>query len=435
MSPTTIWDTIDVFDEDYEIFYDALMKVKRKIENGYLSDSYAAKAENNGTSTNHQYILLNLSGKIRVGYVGGDTYAFADRKGIKFSRDLVYASSNYFNKQRFKTVEEALDDLDGLSYSAVFQETFEHGLVHLKHHTERVDDPGFNQERDTSLYEEAGYSIHRQNWSHSSGDAKPRILEMNSLNGWNPPLNLEHSDFMFNDGIIDVKSWKTSKISLDQLKAHMKYDIPAERRYQDDPVAKNKLERREGDENSTSPPVTVTSGNAAVVITEEVIGEKEVLHQPYQHIKSENPDLLDNSSEKKTTVDVQFCNMDKNPCTIFTTAEDIYVKLTFSVPKDSTEDAYVWMYRGRFSRRVIYMIIERTPRRHGTDVRYNDVATKISPGESHTFFRKFCCGSNNRKLWGGNWTPEKKVGTFYPEIKADKRGGNGQKFRFEIKEK
>jgi hypothetical protein len=81
------------------------------------------------------------------------------------------------------------------------------------------------------------------------------------------------------------------------------------------------------------------------------------------------------------------------------------------------------------------MVVERTPRRYGTDVRYNDVAAKISPGESHTFFRKFCCGSNNRKLWGVNWTPEKKVGTFYPEIKTNRRGGNGQKFRFEIKEK
>ena len=430
MSSATIWDTIDVFDEDYEIFYDALMKVKKKIENGYLSDSNAAKANNNGTSTNHRKILLNLSGKIRLGYVGGDIYAFADRKGIKFNRDLVYASSNYFNKQRFKNVEEALDDLDGLSYSAVFQETFEHVLVHLKHHTERRDDPGFNQERDSPLYEEAGYSIHRQNQSHSSEDAMPRILEMNSLNGWNPPLNLEYNDITFDNGIIVVKNCKTSKLSLDQLKAHMKYDIPAEERYQDDPV-----ERREGVEDYLSPPVTVTTRNATVVTTKEVNDEEEVLHQLYRHIKSENPDLLDNSSRKDPTVDVQFCNVYKNPCTIFTTAEDIYVKLTFSVPKDSTEDAYVWTHRGRFCRQVIYMIIERTPRRHGTDVRYNGVAAKISPGESHTFFRKFYCASNNRKLWGINWTPEKKVGTFYPEITANKRGGNGQKFRFEIKEK
>ena len=65
MSSTTIWDTIDVFDEDYEIFYDALMKVKKKIiENGCLSDSYT-KADNGGTtSTNHnRSVLLNLSGK------------------------------------------------------------------------------------------------------------------------------------------------------------------------------------------------------------------------------------------------------------------------------------------------------------------------------------------------------------------------------------
>lgn len=421
MSSTTIWDTIDVFDEDYEIFYDALMKVKKKIiENGCLSDSYT-KADNGGTtSTNHnRSVLLNLSGKIRVGYVGGDTYAFADRKGIKFNRDLVYASSNYFRKQGFSTVEEALDGLDGLSYSAVFQETFEHGLVHLKKHAERMED-----DPDGPLYEEAGYSLHRQiNRSDSSGDAKPRILEMNSLNGWNPPLNLKYNEFIVDDddGIsIDVKNCKISTLSLDQLKAHMKYDIPKGRHQYD----------------HVPPPLATATVNATVVSTKVVNDDKEVLlHQLYRQLKSENPDLLDNSSEEKTTVDVQFCNMDKNPCTIFTTAEDIYVKLTFSVPKDSTEDAYVWTYRGRFSRRVIYMVVERTPRRYGTDVRYNDVAAKISPGESHTFFRKFCCGSNNRKLWGVNWTPEKKVGTFYPEITANKRGVNGQKFRFEIKEK
>jgi len=226
----SIWDSVDGLKNVSVIFHDALLKVKKKIEQGSLADSYDI-ADLDGT--NHKQILLDLPGVIKVEDFrsfpgsGNSDYALTDADGITFNSNLVRASQAFYEESGFNSVDDALDTLGGLSYSAVFQETMEHELAHVKNHHEKMGDGGVTliTQPDSPLYAESGFAVQRKIRNDHSDAPEARILEVPIeciRRNWRAPVGLVHGVFDIVDGKINVEQ-QGNPVTMDELRQHMKY--------------------------------------------------------------------------------------------------------------------------------------------------------------------------------------------------------------------
>ena len=274
-----IWESVSDF-ANMVIFHDACMKVKAKIEHGTLAGSYDI-ADRDGTA--HRDILLTLKGKFTLEDFPGDQvhdYAQAHAGGISFNKTLVMASQTYYAGRGFGSVDDALNDLEGLSYSAVFQETLEHELAHLKNHNEKMADPGILQitQPDSPLYRESGYSVQRKIRT-DNGFAHAQILDVDLdcvLRGWMPPLKLRHSSFEVTESplkeILCRRQNLNEPLTMVELKQNINYGAPlqSQREHVTEGGSRKRLREENQDDNAgthgrSRSPFARSKGSVAVV--------------------------------------------------------------------------------------------------------------------------------------------------------------------------
>jgi len=472
---TNIWASVEDHSQ-YVIFHDALMKVKDNIENGTLALSYDIAAAD-GTGGDNRGVLLALPGKISLCPFHGEkefTYGVVNEFGISFNVELVTASQRYYAKRRkFKNVEEALNDLQGFSYSAIFQETFEHELAHLMNHCERMNDEAFDKRTPPGLhlFGEPGFAVQRD-IRRANGDTEPRILEVHPRcmnDNWNPPLGLKLCRFRFKpEGTLGLHQPDDEDcvLRLKQLHAHLRYKPVRPKQTAGDGslVVENSDEallengqRPSGwrprsspvtvpstSSDSSSPSVDVDQENRAVDSSTgsnkhkaKVAPEDDDEEEQCQFfLESGGKFFLEcDKAMEIADVNVQFCDFNRQPRTSFTASDEIFVKLTFTNPPSSATDVYVRTYCRRFGRDGVSMSMEGQQdlsRYVPCDSRYAYAMVKVAPGESHTFFRKFCggicypSGNATEDQLSACWTPS-KPGTYNAKV-----SGWEKKFPFKI---
>ena len=457
----SIWDSVDTFRDISVIFHDALVKVKKKIAGGNLAASYAI-ADTVGTD-NHRNVLLDLPGTIQLAdfRIRGrnfrrDSYAFTDESGITFNLNLVMASQDFYTDEEldFDSVDAALQHLDGLSYSAVFQETMEHELAHLKNHCQKMNDPDvmIPTQEGSPLYGESGFSVQRAiRHDHTNNRTEARILEVSSAcfaRNWRAPVGLVYGLLEIDGGAIDVRKDQQQRqpLGLDDLREHMGYgrvqgrgdtaggDVAGLAQAGAESVESGVAQgskKRDRDEDgadsagrsggryylrrsrSSSPcsdgviSRTVRENNPAASARRSIIfkkdvesGSKEVesgsadeeerLHQLFVELREAGAIGNLGKGAQNTTLQVVFCDKNGQMRESFSPKEEVYVQLTFTNP--TGEDAFVVLHQENFGRGAISFSL------HGQDGRYcitspRDayVVAQISPGNSHTFRQRKLC--------------------------------------------
>lgn len=459
----------------HPILYHAVMQVKRKIGAGTLSNSYRIVDH---PDTDHRTILLSLRGSFKVqdfttlDDVNIYTYAYADSQGIGFNLQLVRASTLYC--QQHPSLEEALNTFNGMSYSAVLQESLEHELGHLKNHAELMNGCWTNKPEGPPLHAEAGFMVNERIRVDNQGDVEARVLEVPrtvQARGYDAPLGLIWGAFHYEEGRVEVWQDPNHVVTREELIQHMQYGgLPVlakslageEAAAEDQPGVEvedgSRKRRREDEDGPTAgrcgnrrgrhspgglhPVVSRAAGIVPTSLalepaeTDQVAGKKEKqmagmnkeeqkaganeeedLHQDYLALVDAGKLQLILETMPKTTVDAQFCDRDGRPRDSFTPSEEVYVLLTFTNP--TSEDAYVKLYHGNFGRGAFCLHLEGEEGRYTPTARHQFVVKKLLPGASHTFApRKFCGGRpdpgtrTNGFTAVPHWTPQ-NAGTYY----------------------
>lgn len=224
---TKIFDSIEQQYANYPIVLDALLKVKYKIEHGTLAGSYNIVDR----STDHAHVLLNLPGKVQHEYFPPqdfDTYAKMYPSniygGITFNGDLIEQCQRFYVSKQFNNVEEALQTDDGLAYSAVIQETFEHELAHVKIRYDRF----LNTHTDDTpvgppLHSESGFGVQAK--IRADNHKQDRILELvgNDASCFGAPLHLAWGKLEVDHaGLLGSITQPGGQVTRDQLVGHIK---------------------------------------------------------------------------------------------------------------------------------------------------------------------------------------------------------------------
>ncbi|CAB9516935.1 expressed unknown protein [Seminavis robusta] len=230
-----------------------------KIEHGFLGGNYDIV----DLSDKHKEFLLNLHGRLDYEsfYSGATserdiqdlqvTYGFANHRGISFNQDLITScKTSWYEREGFRNVEAALKTLQGLSFSGVIQETFEHELAHRKIHADFLEHNGLiNTPGDHPLQYESGFAVQRKiREDHSkrqvenvgsqgqvtdaisnTAPVEPvRVLEIPmdvQRLRYAPPLHLQWGSFALDDEgeLSSVITPGNDPVTFEQLVEHLKY--------------------------------------------------------------------------------------------------------------------------------------------------------------------------------------------------------------------
>lgn len=412
----TIWESVDGLQE-HPLLFRALNNVKAKIEN--CLSRYYSICDSDGVP-NHKNVLLNLPGSFLVApaLIGPvlpgaaqegsiqDAYEECGSDGITFNRELVMASTAYFNGA-------AVDDLTTNSYVAVFEETIEHELAHLKMHQEEKLGgsfaPGVSTPDGRPYLSESGYAVQRNIRARAAAAEEPAsILEVSeaSINqGFAPPLGLYRIPLShFNDEDTDI-TFTENPLSEEEIDAHMKYpnDCVKEKRERDSASAtgaesgtgsKRSKADDGGDpatrETSTSPRRSMDHRAGSARGGQERSGTDETgQDRDERRVSKRIPDFFGRSAQK-CSVQVVFCDENRDVKTAFLRSDRIYVLMTFR--NSTTRDTYANVPKFTFARGGgIFMTIDGCPLRN-TRCRYGTRVpiVRIPAGEAYTFFRLLC---------------------------------------------
>jgi hypothetical protein len=475
---STIFDSIERYSA-YPIAHDAFLKVKYKIEHGTLANSYDIV----DTSQDHRRILLNLPGEIKHEYFPLElctTYAYVlpnNLDGIHFNGDLIEESQKFYVRSGFNDVGDALKTVDGLSYSAIIQETFEHELSHLNKIRHDRFLSAFNKDTPEGppLHKEAGFGVQRKIRSDQN-KAENLLLELSGddTSRYVAPVTLVWGDLEVTpEGeLVSFAREAGAPVSIEELVEHLSYGGLADPTSGGVPVvppgprvvppsSRNKRPRDGDDSEDGGGKLPCSSSEASRArkqvasplalalalpsTTQKVVptmkpnikDEEESLYQAHRSIVSAGKWELFDKMTSATLVAAKFQNEGGVCPDFFSPSDPIYVSLTFYNP--TNDDVYLQLARKNFPRGGISVIVkggERFP--NMIAARLPMVAKKLSPQESHTFtLRKLCAGpkvegdANVRRLqfeFVPYWTPA-KAGTYTVEFPLWKK-----EFSFVVRE-
>ena len=417
------------------------------IEHGTLAGSYNIVDR----STDHAHVLLNLPGKAQHEYFPPqdiDTYAKMYPSdiydGITFNGDLVEQCQRFYVSNRFNNVEEALQTDDGLAYSAVIQETFEHELAHVKIRHDRVlNDHNDDTPGGPPLHLESGFGVQAK--IRADNHKQDRILELagNDASRFEAPLHLVWGKLeVDHTGLLGTELQPGGQVTRDQLVEHLKYggiDHPT-KAVPIAPAVASRPKRNRGDDSgddsqggraskrpSSTPSrarnIALRGARTVLEPAEKPKDDEESLAKLHDTITSAGNAKRFNTM-KNATLDVEFLNEAGVCPEFFSPTDPIYVALTFCNPTDS--DVYVEVQRYNFPRGGVRVSIEGAEKvPNAITTRAPKVAKKLAPGESHTFTpRQLCAGpkvkdeAELRRLRHNHvpyWTPVKE-GTYTAEF-------------------
>ena len=431
----TIWDTVDGLQE-HPLLVQALTNVKEKINN-CLSRSYAI-CDRAGV-TNHKEVLLNLPGGFHVGRVGEDdtategmwpqlppteehdiAVAETGPAGIIFNEDVVSASAS----TKYYTEGER-HDLTTESYLALFEETAEHELAHMKMHHDRLGGR-FDEQSNTPdggpWFGESGFAVqrHLRRRAKHPSSIEPCILEPSddwADRGFASPIGLRPrhlQDCCEDDEESDDDVWG-DELNLDQLRMHMQYyphDCDSAKRDREDGALADtgggkrpKSDDDSGDDGGAGKGGGGTSGDGGgdskpngadedgggdskpSGADEDGGGDSKPSGAGGQRDSGGRKDKLATSLVVSKVV---FCDRGGDERTTFRSHESVYALVTFKNPTQS--DIYLLCNRGTFKRRGVFMEIENCPTNYVPKPypRPRAEVVCISPGKEHTFTRLMC---------------------------------------------
>ena len=433
----TIWHNTEEI-KKHPLVHTAVMLAKEGIDFCNLKSYGTLDSQN---SQDHKKVLLSLPGKFTVGNVKPevkeddetDPFAvFATSRpgvGIVFNEELANVSTNAAKGawKRKKFNKEMVDDQNILNFIAMFQETIEHELGHMKYHHEGVkDDNGGKTDPEHMVRSpqrirfEAGFeaqkNIRINNFPKEDIESiRCKVLDKVQIDGHTLDLRFA---FFSHRPTKNFLQWDEDSdcediiVEFDDLLEHMDYPRACggkKRKREDgdffsDPPDDEPSTDRGGDgdgDEDSNPPSFQRNGRSWIESVKEFLPiamnafESTIEKKKPQFETSSNwkdPLLrrvvrrqVEGQSFEKCDIKLMTCDKDRKKKTRFHPQDDIYVKL--SIHNGSERDVMIMIAPGPFFGRDGLEVEIKGATAGPLVLSYDAFGLKIPPSESYTIFR------------------------------------------------